>query len=108
MFKAIWLSKDANGFSAAIRELDDAELRAGTPDADVTVAILHSTINFKDGLALTNRSPVVRRWPMIAGIDAAGTVVDSASPRWRAGQQVVLTGWGVGESEWGGLAQRAR
>jgi acrylyl-CoA reductase (NADPH) len=108
MFKAIWLARDQNGFSASVRELEMAELRAGTPDADVTVAIEHSTINYKDGLALTDRSPVVRRWPMIAGIDAAGTVVESASPRWAVGQKVVLTGWGAGESEWGGLAQRAR
>ncbi|MCU0950147.1 MAG: oxidoreductase [Burkholderiaceae bacterium] len=108
MFKAVHLSKDGDQFSAALRELDDAALAAATPDDDVTVAIEYSTINYKDGLALTNKSPVVRQWPMVAGIDAAGTVLDSRHAAWKPGDKVVLNGWGCGESHWGGLAQRAR
>ena len=108
MFKAIYLSKDNDQFAAAVRSLDDAALAAATPDDEVTVAVEHSTINYKDGLAITNKSPVVRTWPMVAGIDAAGTVIDSRHPAWKPGDKVVLTGWGVGETHWGGLAQRAR
>lgn len=108
MFKAIYLSKENDQFAASVRSLDDAALAAATPDDDVAVAVEHSTINYKDGLALTNKSPVVRSFPMVAGIDAAGTVVDSRHPAWRPGDKVVLTGWGVGETHWGGLAQRAR
>jgi len=108
MFKAIYLTKDGDQFAAAVRELDDAALAAATPGDDVTVAVDYSTINYKDGLALTHRSPVVRSFPMVAGIDAAGTVAASSHPRWKPGDRVVLTGWGVGETHWGGLAQRAR
>lgn len=108
MFKAIFLSKEGDQFRAELRELDDAELEANTPGADVKLAIDHSTINYKDGLALTNKSPVVRKWPMVPGIDCAGTVVESASPAWKPGDAVVLNGWGVGETAWGGLAQRGR
>lgn len=108
MFKAIFLSKEGDQFHAELRELDDAELEANTPGADVKVAIDCSTINYKDGLALTNKSPVVRRWPMVPGIDCAGTVLESGSPEWAAGDAVVMTGWGIGETAWGGLAQRGR
>lgn len=108
MFTAIYLTKDNDQFSAQLRELDDAELAANTPGADVTVDIDYSTINYKDGLALTNRSPVVRKWPMVPGIDCAGTVAGSTSPLWSRGDRVVLNGWGVGETAWGGLAQRGR
>jgi acrylyl-CoA reductase (NADPH) len=108
MFKAIVLTKDKDQFAAAVRDLDDDALRANTPEADVTVAVEYSTINYKDGLALTNKAPVVRKWPMVAGIDAAGTVLDSEDPRFSPGDKVVLNGWGVGESNWGGLAQKAR
>jgi acrylyl-CoA reductase (NADPH) len=108
MFKAIQLTRDGDQFAAAVRDLDDAALAAATPDDDVTLAVEYSTINYKDGLALTNKGPVVRAWPMVAGIDAAGTVIDSRSAAWKPGDQVILTGWGVGESHWGGLAQRAR
>jgi acrylyl-CoA reductase (NADPH) len=108
MFKAIYLSKDNERFQADVRELDDAALEANTPGADVTVDIEYSTINYKDGLALTNKSPVVRKWPMVPGIDCAGTVAASASPGWAAGDKVVLNGWGIGETAWGGLAQRGR
>jgi acrylyl-CoA reductase (NADPH) len=108
MFKAIQLTRDGDQFAAAVRDLDDAALAAATPDDDVTLAVEYSTINYKDGLALTNKGPVVRAWPMVAGIDAAGTVLDSRSAAWKPGDRVILTGWGVGESHWGGLAQRAR
>lgn len=108
MFKAIYLTK-ADQFRAELRDLDDAELEANTPDADAAVAIDYSTINYKDGLALTNKSPVVRKWPMVPGIDCAGTVQGSAtSVHVRAGDHVVLNGWGAGETLWGGLAQRGR
>jgi acrylyl-CoA reductase (NADPH) len=107
-FKALTLTREGETFSAAVRELSDDELTAATPDADVTIAVSHSTINYKDGLAITNISPVVRKWPMVAGIDAAGRVAASTDPRWRVGDAVVLNGWGAGEAHWGGLAQRAR
>jgi acrylyl-CoA reductase (NADPH) len=104
MFKALLLDKTDAGFAAALTELDEARL----PPADVLVRVEYSTINFKDGLAITNRSPVVRQWPMVPGIDGAGTVLDSTHPAWRAGDRVVLNGWGVGETHWGCLAERAR
>ncbi len=108
MFKAIVLSKDKDQFAAKFRDVGDDELQASTPDADVTVAVEYSTINYKDALALTNKGPVVRKWPLVAGIDAAGAVLDSADPRFSPGDKVVLNGWGVGEQHWGGLAQKAR
>jgi acrylyl-CoA reductase (NADPH) len=108
MFNAILLAKDQDQFSATIRPIADEALLAATPEADVTLAVEYSTINYKDALALTNKSPVVRRWPLVAGIDAAGTVVESGHARYKAGDRVVLNGWGVGELHWGGLAQRAR
>ena len=104
MFQALLLEKSEAGFSATIRELDESQL----PDADVTVAIEYSSLNFKDGLAITNRSPVVRSWPMVAGIDGAGTVIESRHARFKVGDRVVHNGWGVGETRWGCLAQRAR
>ena len=103
MFKALVLDKNPD-FSAAVRDVDDGFL----PEGDVTVDIAYSTINYKDALAITNRSPVVRSWPMVAGIDGSGTVVESASPKWRAGDQVLLNGFGVGETHKGCLAGRAR
>jgi acrylyl-CoA reductase (NADPH) len=108
MFKAIVLTKADDRFAAAVKELSDDELRSNTPEANVTVAVEYSTVNYKDALALTNKGPVVRKWPMVAGIDAAGAVLDSADARFRPGDKVVLNGWGVGEQHWGGLAQRAR
>jgi acrylyl-CoA reductase (NADPH) len=108
MFKAIYLSKDNDAFQADLRDLDDAALEANTSGADVTVDIDYSTINYKDGLALTNKAPVVRKWPMVPGIDCAGTVTASSSPDWAVGDKVVLDGWGTGETAWGGLAQRGR
>ena len=107
-FNALLLARDGDAFSAMLRPVTDDELLAATPNADVTVAVSHSTINYKDGLAITNTSPVVRKWPMVAGIDAAGRVTASSHPRWRVGDAVVLNGFGVGETHWGGLAQRAR
>jgi acrylyl-CoA reductase (NADPH) len=102
-FKALVLEKNPE-FSAAVREVDDAFL----PEGDVTLEVDYSTVNYKDALAITNRSPVVRSWPMVAGIDGSGTVLASSSARWKAGDAVVLNGFGVGESHKGCLAGRAR
>ncbi len=104
MFKALLLEKDDAGFRAGIRELDEAALPAG----DVLVEVAHSTLNYKDGLAITNRGPVVRQWPMVAGIDGAGRVLESSHPAWKPGDAFVLNGWGVGETRWGCLARKAR
>ena len=101
--KAIYLTRDPQ-FRAQVAELDEGAL----PEGDVTLQVDYSTINFKDGLAITNASPVVRSWPMVAGIDAAGTVLESSHAKWKAGDRVILNGWGVGESHWGGLAQKMR
>ena len=106
--KAILLTKSNDQFAAQVKQLTDEELRAGTPEANVTVAVDYSTVNYKDALALANKGPVVRKWPMIAGIDAAGSVLESTDPHFAPGDKVVLNGWGVGEQHWGGLAQRAR
>jgi acrylyl-CoA reductase (NADPH) len=103
-FKALLLEKDDAGFRAGVAELPLERL----PDADVLVAVSHSTLNYKDGLAITNRAPVVRQWPMVAGIDGAGTVLESRSADWQAGDAVILNGFGVGETHWGCLAERAR
>lgn len=104
MFKAILLTKTDAGTAAALADLEEAKLPAG----DVVVRVDYSTLNFKDALAITGKSPIVRTWPMVPGIDLAGTVETSDSPAWKPGDKVVLNGWGVGESHWGGLAQRAR
>ncbi|KQW66307.1 MULTISPECIES: MDR family oxidoreductase [unclassified Methylibium] len=103
MFKALVLDK-SEGFRAEVREVDDSFL----PEGDVTVAIDYSTLNYKDGLAITNRLPVVRNWPMVAGIDGSGTVVESTHPDWKAGDRVVLNGFGVAEVHKGCLAGKAR
>lgn len=108
MFDALFLEKSDAGFSAARRRVGNDELAAATPDADVTVRIEYSALNYKDALALTNRSPVVRRWPMIPGIDGAGVVEESGHASFSVGDRVILNGWGVGETHWGCLAQRAR
>ena len=104
MFNAILLEKSDAGFSAAVHPIDEANLPAG----DVLVQIDHSTLNYKDGLAITNKGPVVRAWPMVAGIDGAGTVLDSEHADWKRGDRFVHNGWGVGETRWGCLAERAR
>lgn len=103
MFKALLL-ENTDGFTASVQQVDESRLPAG----DVTVAVAYSTLNYKDGLAITNKSPVVRSWPMVAGIDGAGTVLESSHPDWKAGDVFVHNGWGVGETHWGCLAQRAR
>lgn len=104
MFKAVLIKKDEAGYRAGVTELDDAALAEG----DVTVRVDYSTLNYKDGLAITGKGPVVRKFPMVPGIDLAGTVEASSNPGVAVGDAVVLNGWGVGEGHWGGLAQRAR
>lgn len=104
MFKALQLSKSDAGFCAAVVDLDDSDLPAG----DVLAQIDYSTLNYKDALAITNKAPVVRTWPMIAGIDGAGTVLESTHPRWKAGDRFVHNGWGLGETRWGLMSGRAR
>ena len=103
MFKAVLLEKPESGFQAAVKPVDDAGLPAG----DVLLRVEHSTLNYKDGLAITNTGPVVRSWPMVAGIDGAGTVLESRHPAWKPGDRVIHNGWGVGETRWGCLAERA-
>ena len=103
MFKAWVLDKPEGVFEARLRELDEQAL----PEGDVLVRVLHSSLNYKDALALTDRGPVVRRWPMVPGIDGAGEVVRSSHPRWAPGDRWILNGWGVGETHWGCLAERA-
>ena len=108
MFRALYLEQNADKTTAAsLRTLDDSALPAFDANG-VTVDVQYSTINFKDGLAITGKSPVVRKWPMVPGIDFAGTVSASDDPRWKVGDAVILNGWGVGESHWGGLAEKAR
>lgn len=102
MFKALVLRKDTE-FSAAIEQLDESQL----PKEDVLIGVEYSTLNFKDGLAITNKSPVVRNWPMVAGIDGAGRVLASTNPNWQVGDLVVHNGWGVGETHWGCLSEKA-
>ncbi len=104
-FQALLLTQADGKTQADIAQLDESQL---PEDGNVLVAVDYSTINFKDGLAITGRVPVVRKWPMVAGIDGAGTVLDSSDPRWKTGDRVVLNGFGVGEAHWGCLAQRAK
>ena len=108
MFRALYLEQNADKTTAAsIRSLDDSALPAFERNG-VTVDVGFSTINYKDGLAITGKSPVVRKWPMVPGIDFVGTVSASDDARWQPGDAVILNGWGVGESHWGGLAEKAR
>jgi len=104
MFRALLLTKDDDRFAARVADLDDSAL----PEGDVTVRVAWSGVNYKDALALANAAPVVRRWPMVPGIDGAGVVEESRHPDWKPGDEVILNGWGVGETHWGCLAQRAR
>ncbi|WP_421546736.1 MDR family oxidoreductase [Pseudomonas sp. QD4] len=104
MFNGILIEKDEQGYRANLQRISDEQL----PPGDVTVRVAYSTLNFKDGLAITGSSPVVRSFPMVPGIDLAGTVEASAHPDYQVGDEVLLNGWGVGEGHWGGLAQRAR
>lgn len=103
-FKALVLEQEGGKTVANVRDLEVSRL----PEGEVTVKVEYSTLNYKDGLAITGRAPVVRSWPMVPGIDFAGTVESSTHAAYQPGDRVVLNGWGVGESHWGGLAQRAR
>jgi acrylyl-CoA reductase (NADPH) len=104
MFKAVLVEKDAQSYRAAIQSLDEAQLPAG----DVTVRVEYSTLNYKDALAITGKGPVVRQFPMVPGIDFAGSVESSSNSSYKIGDKVLLNGWGVGENHWGGLGQIAR
>jgi acrylyl-CoA reductase (NADPH) len=104
LFNGILITKDEAGYRAEVTKLDEDQLPVG----DVTVRVSHSTLNYKDGLAITGKGPVVRSFPMVPGIDLAGVVEESTNPAYRAGDAVLLNGWGVGEVHWGGLAQKAR
>ena len=104
MFKGILIEKDDAGYRAALHDIDESQL----PDGDVTVRVSHSTLNYKDGLAITGKGPVVRKFPMVPGVDLVGTVEATSHAEYKVGDAVVLNGWGVGEGHWGGLAQKAR
>jgi len=104
MFRAILIDKDDSGYHASMAALDEAQLPAG----NVLVRVGYSTLNYKDALAISGKGPVVRQFPMVPGIDLAGVVEQSSHPDYRSGDAVLLNGWGVGESHWGGLAQLAR
>lgn len=99
MFRGILIEKDESGYRAAVKDIDEACL----PDGNVTVRVSHSTLNYKDGLAITGKGPVVRKFPMVPGIDLAGVVEESTHPEYQPGDSVLLNGWGVGEGHWGGL-----
>jgi len=103
-FKALVLTESDGAVRSEIENLSNGDL----PDGDVLVSIAYSSLNYKDGLAVTGKGRVVRHYPMVPGIDFAGTVEESRSPLWKPGDQVILTGWEVGEKYWGGFAQKAR
>src|SRR5271155_855561 len=103
-FKAIVVDKTDAGQTVRLTDFDDKDLM----DGDVTVRVEYSTVNYKDGLAVTGKAPVVRRFPMIAGVDFAGTVEASSHPAWKPGDKVILNGWGLGETHLGAYAQKAR
>ncbi len=104
MFSAILIEKTDDGQTCALKQLDESQL----PEGDVTIDVAYSSINYKDGLAMTGSGPVVRRWPMVPGIDLVGTVSESSYAEFKPGDTVLLNGWGVGEVHWGGLATKAR
>jgi acrylyl-CoA reductase (NADPH) len=104
MFNALIINKDEQGYRCELQQLAEAQL----PPENVLVQVDYSTLNYKDGLAITGKGPVVRKFPLVPGIDLAGTVIESAHPDYQAGDKVLLNGWGVGENYWGGLAQFAR
>jgi acrylyl-CoA reductase (NADPH) len=104
MFKGILIDNTDGIHLAKITDLDESQL----PDGDVIVRVAYSTLNYKDALAITGKGPVVRKFPMVPGVDLAGTVEESSHPDFKAGDKVLLNGWGVGEIHWGGLAQKAR
>ena len=103
--RALLLNQDANRKTiATLADITDAEL----PPGDVTVKVEYSTLNYKDALAVTGRGAIAKIWPLVPGIDLAGTVEQSDNPAWKPGDRVVVNGWGLGETHWGGLAQKAR
>lgn len=104
MFKALVLNQEDGKTHAAVTQLDDADL----PEGDVLIEVAYSSLNYKDGMAITGTGKIVHQFPMVPGIDLVGTVLESGSERFKAGDQVIMTGWGVGERFWGGLSQRAR
>ncbi len=104
MFKSLLINKTDGRYSAQLAEIAESEL----PQGDVEVNVDYSSINYKDALAITGRGPIVRRFPMVPGIDFTGTVSASSHPEYQAGDKVLLTGWGVGEKHWGGLSEKAR
>lgn len=104
MFKALLIDKNDDGLQVGLNEIEESQLPVG----DVRVKVLYSTLNYKDGLAITGKAPVVRKFPMVPGIDFAAEVVESNHQAWSVGDKVILNGWGVGESHWGGLAEQAR
>lgn len=104
MFQALVLNQNDKQTTAAVTTLEDSAL----PSGEVTVAVDYSSLNYKDGLAITGKGKIIREFPMVPGIDFAGTVIDSADQRYAVGDEVILTGWGVGENHWGGMAEKAR
>ncbi len=104
MFQALLLTQDGKRTVATLAPLDDARL----PSGDVTVRVEYSSLNFKDALAITGRGAIIKKWPLVPGIDLAGSVERSDDPAWKPGDRVVVNGWGMGETDWGGLAQKAR
>jgi acrylyl-CoA reductase (NADPH) len=104
LFKALVVEKDDSGYRTSLQFIDEAQL----PEGDVAIQVSWSTLNYKDGLAITGKGPVVRKFPLTPGIDMAGTVIESSHSRWKEGDKVLLNGWGVGESHSGCLAQKAR
>ncbi|WP_313921621.1 alcohol dehydrogenase catalytic domain-containing protein [Sphingobium sp. SA2] len=104
IFRAVVIEKNDTGQTVTLKDFSEADLMEG----DVTLRVTHSTVNYKDGLALTGKSPVVRRFPMIPGIDCAGVVEISSNPDFRAGDRVILNGWGTGETHLGAYAEKSR
>ena len=104
MFKGIMIEKDEAGYRATLTDIDESRL----PEGNVTLRVSHSSLNYKDGLAITGKGPVVRKFPMVPGVDLVGTVEESTHPDCQVGDRMVLNGFGVGEAHWGGLAQKAR
>ena len=100
MFNALVVNKDDEEFTAEVKQLEESDL----PEGDVLIDVEYSTINYKDGLAVTNSSPIVRNWPMVPGIDLAGTVAESSNPEVTVGEKVLINGWGIGEETFGGFS----
>ena len=103
-FKALLISKGGDAQQVEWTEMSEDDLM----DGDVTIRVTHSTLNYKDGLAITGKAPIIRSYPMIPGIDLAGTVEKSASADYKEGDEVLVNGWGLGETHYGGYAERAR